>query len=143
MGGSGYFICLNRGFYHGFNNHLVCAFSLVMVFLSSLDIRLAYQILIFLGIAAVLLIFTRPIAIKKLKAGKAKTNVDSIVGKNALVTKEISEFEKGEVKIHGVIWSALSEDSSVIKEGSRCVIVRIEGVQVIERPISDAANAES
>jgi membrane protein implicated in regulation of membrane protease activity len=115
--------------------------ALVMVFLSFTEMPLTWQILIFLVISAVLLIFTRPLAIKKLKAGKEKTNVDSLVGRHALVVKDISEFDKGEIKINGVIWSALSEDSSEIKEGSKCVIVRIEGVQAIVRPISDTMNA--
>jgi membrane protein implicated in regulation of membrane protease activity len=115
--------------------------ALVMVFLSFLDIPLTWQILIFLVISAVLLIFTRPVAIKKLKAGREKTNVDTLVGRHALVTKDISEFDKGEIKIHGVPWSALSEDSSEIKTGSKCIIVRIEGVQAIVRPISDTENA--
>ena len=115
--------------------------ALVMVFLSFLDIDLAWQILIFLAIAAVLLIFTRPLAIKKLKAGREKTNVDSLIGRHALVIKKITEFDKGEIKIHGVIWSALSEDSSEINEGSKCEIVRIEGVQAIVKKIADNANA--
>jgi len=115
--------------------------ALVMVFLSALfHIDIGWQILIFLIISAALLVFTRPVAIKKFKAGKEKTNVDSLIGKNALVTKEIGEFDKGEVKINGVIWSAHSEDSTVIKEGSKCVIVRIEGVQAIVRPVSDIQN---
>ena len=109
--------------------------ALVMVFLSMLNIPIAWQILIFLVISAVLLIFTRPLAIKKMKMGKEKTNVDSLVGKNALVIKDITEFDKGEIKINGLIWSAHSEDSSEIKAGNKCVIVRIEGVQAIVKKI--------
>ncbi|MCL2879651.1 MAG: NfeD family protein [Treponema sp.] len=114
--------------------------ALVMVFLSFIDIPLAWQILIFLAISAVLLIFTRPLAIKKFKAGKAKTNVDTLIDRPALVTKTITEFDKGEIKIHGVIWSAYSEDNTEIKEGTKCIIVRIEGVQAIVRPLPEKAN---
>ena len=74
--------------------------ALVMVFLSFLEIPLSFQILIFLSISAVLLIFTRPLAVKKFKVGKEKTNIDSLIGKHALVTKKIGEFEKGEVKLN-------------------------------------------
>ena len=114
--------------------------ALVMVFLSFLNIPFSWQILIFLVISAALLIFTRPLAIKKLKAGKEKTNVDSLVGRHALVTKQISEFEKGEIKINGVYWSAHTEGNTEMKEGDKCVIVRIEGVQAIVQPIADNAN---
>ena len=105
--------------------------ALIMVFLSFLPIPVVYQILIFLAISAVFLIFTRPIALKKFKIGRVKTNVDSLVGKNALVTKKITEFDRGEIKLNGQIWSAKTEDDSTLEEGIKCEVVRIEGVQAI------------
>jgi membrane protein implicated in regulation of membrane protease activity len=68
--------------------------------------------------------------------GKEKTNVDSLIGKDALVIKQIGEFEKGEVKLNGQIWSAMSEDNAEIKEGTRCRVIRIEGVRAVVSPIS-------
>jgi len=105
--------------------------ALVMVFVSFLPIPLVFQIMIFLAISSGLLFFTRPIAIKKFKTGKVKTNVDSLVGMAALVTKQITEFDRGEVKLNGQIWSAKSEDGSTLQEGTKCEVVRIEGVQAI------------
>jgi membrane protein implicated in regulation of membrane protease activity len=113
--------------------------ALFMVFLSFLKIPLPIQILIFLGIAALLLIFTRPLAVKKFKMGKEKTNVDSLVGKHALVIKTVGEFEKGEVKVNGLIWAARSENNTEIAEGTKCEILRIEGVQLIVRPMEEAS----
>jgi membrane protein implicated in regulation of membrane protease activity len=84
----------------------------------------------------VLLVFTRPIAIKKLKVGKVKTNVDALVMEEALVTKKISKFGKGEVKVKGQIWTAVSEDNNEIEEGTVCSVVRIEGVKAIVKPSS-------
>ena len=111
--------------------------ALVMVFLSFLPIPFIFQIIIFLVISAVLLIFTRPLAVKKLKIGKIKTNVDNLAGKHALVTRQIGEFEKGEVKINGQLWSARSENDAVIEEGAKCEVVRIEGVQAIVRILKE------
>ena len=108
-----------------------------MVFLSMLPLPFSVQILIFLAISAVLLFFTRPIAVKKLKAGREKTNVDSLIGKHAMVTRQIGEFENGEIKINGLFWSARSEDASEIKEGVKCEIVRIEGVHAIVKTLND------
>ena len=107
--------------------------ALIMVFLSLLQISLSVQILIFLGISALLLIFTRPLAVKKFKMGREKTNADSLVGKHALVIKGISEFEKGEVKINGQIWSARAENNAEIAAGAKCEVLRIEGVRLIVR----------
>ncbi|MDR1840041.1 MAG: NfeD family protein [Treponema sp.] len=116
--------------------------SLVMVFLSFLPIPLVFQILIFLAISAVLLFFTRPVALKKLKIGRVKTNVDSLVGKHALVTKQIGEFERGEVKLNGQFWSARSEDGATLNEGIKCEVVRIEGVQAIVRALDENLSTE-
>jgi len=62
--------------------------------------------------------------------------VDSLIGMHALVTKKISEFERGEVKLNGQFWTARSEDGSVINEGIKCEVVRIEGVQAIVRVLN-------
>jgi len=107
--------------------------------LSFLKIPLPVQILIFLVISAALLIFTRP-AVKKFKIGREKTNVDSLIGKWVLVTRKISEFEKGEVKANGLFWAARSEHNTEIAEGTKCEVLRIEGVQLIIRPLSEEEN---
>jgi len=114
--------------------------ALVMVFLSLLleSMSLPAQILVFLAISAVLLIFTRPLAVKKFKMGKTKTNVDSLAGRHAIVQKSITEFERGEVKINGQTWAAVSEDGSEIAAGNKCEILRVEGVKLIVRQLPAA-----
>jgi len=114
--------------------------ALLMVFLSFAKIPLPLQFLIFLSIATLLLIFTRPLAIKKFKMGREKTNVDSLAGKHALLIKGISEFECGEVRLNGLIWAARSENNEAIAAGSTCVILGVEGVQLIVRPLSEEDN---
>ena len=111
--------------------------ALVMVFLSFLDISLPVQFLIFLAISTALLVFTRPLAVKKFKVGREKTNVDSLIGKHALVTRKIGEFETGEVKINGQMWSARPEGGAEIPEGAKCEILRVEGVQLIVIPLEE------
>jgi membrane protein implicated in regulation of membrane protease activity len=94
-------------------------------------VRFRLYLGIFLFAAIVLLVFTRPFVVKKLKIGKEKTNVDSLIGQSALVLKEISEFESGEVKINGQIWTAQTEPGAKIASGQKCQIVRIEGAHVV------------
>lgn len=105
--------------------------SIPMIFLSFLPIPFLYQVLIMLVISIVLLIFTRPFFVKKLNANKEKTNVDALIGKTALVTKKITKFEKGEVKIDGKIWTAKSVSDEDLEEGTECLLQRIEGVTAI------------
>ena len=115
--------------------------AILMVFISGLTelidapIRFRLHIGLFLVIAIVLLVFTRPIAIKKLRVGKAKTNVDALVNERALVTKKIEKFGKGEVKIKGQIWTAVSDDNSELDAGAECVVMRIEGVKAIVKSV--------
>ena len=56
------------------------------------------QVLIFLVTSVVLLIFTRPIAMKYFNKNREKTNVDSKIGKQAIVTVTIDNL-KGEGSI--------------------------------------------
>lgn len=106
--------------------------SLIMIFLSLTKMPFKWQILIFLLITILLVLFTRPFAIKKLKIGKNATNVNSIVGQEVLVVKEITQFNKGEVKAkNGVIWSATSDNDAIsenaISENEICVVVEVDG----------------
>ena len=107
--------------------------ALVMVFLSTLPIPLVWQLLLFLAISSVLLVFTRPLAIKKLKVGRERTNTDSLLGAKALVMRDITEFERGVVKVHGMEWSACSVDGVPLVQDSVCIVERIEGVTLFVR----------
>lgn len=105
--------------------------AFVMIFVSRTNMPLKWQLILFLVLTIVLVLTTRPFAVKKLKLGKDKTNVNSMEGQEVLVTKRISRFEKGEVKAkNGVIWSAKNadeQDESDILEGSVCKIVKVDG----------------
>ncbi len=109
--------------------------AVVMIFLSFTPISFAVQILIWLVISSVLLYFTRPYFIKKLKAGREKTNADSLVGKKAPVVKTITKYEKGEIKINGLVWGAKTEADDELEKDSECEIVRIEGATAVVKKI--------
>lgn len=105
--------------------------ALVMIFLSKTNMPFKWQLLVFLVLTIVLVLTTRPFAVKKLKLGKNATNVNSMVGQEVLVTKKITKFEKGEVKAkNGVIWSAKNFDEnedSEINFGEVCKVVEVDG----------------
>lgn len=87
-----------------------------------------WQVLIFLVMTIAFILFTRPFVMKKLKLGKNVTNVNTLEGQEVLVTKDVSQFEKGEAKAaNGVIWSVTSENGASIQAGAVCVIVRVDG----------------
>ena len=109
--------------------------AFVMIFLSFLPIPFRFQLLIFVVTSLVLLIFTRPFAVKKLKVKKTPTNSDSLIGKKVLVTEKITELQKGTVKVNGVIWSAKSEDNTPIEKVAECIVTAIEGVTLAVKKI--------
>jgi len=109
--------------------------AVLMTFTALLPIAPVYQIFLFLIIACTLLILTRPLALKKLYAHKIKTNAESLIGQKALVTKDIGEFEKGEIKIEGKIWSAKTAAGTSLTAASECIIEKIEGVTCIVKPV--------
>lgn len=99
------------------------------------------QLIVFFVISLVLLFATRPIAVKYLNRGRTKTNADSLVGRKAVVTKDIDNLKsEGEAEVSGQIWTARSEDEDVkIPAGAVVEILRISGVKLIVR---DAAVKE-
>lgn len=108
--------------------------SIPMIFISKTNLPFRWQLLIFVLLTIALIIITRPIAIKKLKLGNEKTNADTILGKEVLIVKKITPFEKGEAKgQNGVMWTAKSIDDSEIEENTICIVEKIEGNTLLLR----------
>lgn len=91
------------------------------------------QVILFVVVALLLLLFTRPIAVKHLDNKTEKTNAEALVGQTALVIAEINNLqEKGQVKINGMEWTARAKDSGItIPAGESVTIVEISGVKLI------------
>ncbi len=91
------------------------------------------QVLVFLAVSVVLLIFTRPFAVKFVNQNRVRTNADSLIGKVGVVTVEIDNLEsRGEVQVSGQIWSARSkEGEKKLEKGTQVKILEISGVKLI------------
>lgn len=90
------------------------------------------QLGIFLAVSLILLIFTRPAALRYMNKSTLKTNVDSLTGEVGVVSERIDNLEAtGKVKLNDVFWTARSEDGTVIEEGAVVEISRVEGVKLI------------
>ena len=98
-----------------------------------LNLHIGVQTAIFIVVSLVLLIFTRPWALKYLNSRTSRTNADSLVGKKARVTKTIDNIAgEGQVVINGMEWTARSlEDEVKIAEGAVVIINKINGVKLI------------
>ncbi len=90
------------------------------------------QMTVFLILSVVTLLCLRPLSMKLLKPKGFKTNADSLVGKEVLITKAVSNVgASGEGKINGMTWTVRSEDGSDIDKGAVAVVKKIEGVKLI------------
>ena len=91
------------------------------------------QLLVFLAVSLILVATTRKVAMDKLKIGRIKTNIDELIGKEAVVIKDIEPYMAGEVKLDGKVWRAVSESKQVYKVDEVVVVLRIEGVTIITK----------
>lgn len=108
--------------------------ALAAFVLSLMEVPLVVQWAVFCAVSLILLFATRPWAVRYFNGQKKeKTNVDSLIGKTAIVTSTISNLEgKGEVYVNGLTWTARAgEDSLVIEEDTHVTIVAVQGVKLI------------
>ncbi len=89
------------------------------------------QAIVFIIVSLILLVVLRPIFKKNMKKNEIKTNADSLVGKIAVCTVAIKDGERGEVKIEGKIWTAISNED--IKEKEKVTVLAIKGVKLVVR----------
>lgn len=115
--------------------------ALVALLVAALGAPVWLQIIVFLLVALVLLVFTRPIAMKYFNTNRIKTNVESLIGKQAIVVSEIDNLRGiGQATVGHQQWSAKStDDTVVIPEGAVVEIVDIKGVKLIVRDASPVA----
>lgn len=107
--------------------------ALVAAVASNFGAGLVAQLVLFLGVSLILLIFTRPLAVRYMSRGMEKTNVNSLEGKKAVVTQEINNLaQKGQVRIGDIEWKARSsEDGIIIPENAVVEIESVSGVKLI------------
>ena len=91
------------------------------------------QWLLFLEVSLVLLFFTRPLAVRYMKRGIPRTNVNSLIGKKAVVIQKIDNLSQtGQVRINDIEWMARTEsDEEIIPEESVVEIEAVRGVKLI------------
>jgi membrane protein implicated in regulation of membrane protease activity len=90
------------------------------------------EILVFFAVTIISLIALRPLAKKLLFRNKSQTNTDEIIGKKGKVIKKITELDNGEVKINGVIWTAMKmADADEILEETVVEVVAVNGNKLV------------
>lgn len=91
------------------------------------------QVLLAGIVSAVLLFFTRPVAVKYFNRDRERTNAESLVGRQAIVLSEINNLQGiGQVTVNGMEWTARStRNGQTIEPGEVVVIRGINGVKLL------------
>lgn len=107
--------------------------AFVAILAALLNAPILVQIILFFLVSVILLVFTRPIAVKYFNRDRVRTNVESIVGRQGIVTGEINNLlGQGQVVINGQEWSARNaDDGSVIPAGAVVTVVAVSGVKLM------------
>ena len=109
--------------------------ALAAMIVSMLGGVLWVQITVFCVVSGVLLAALWPFIRKFLNPRITKTNVDSVVGSEGIVTAGIDNLNAvGQVKLGGMEWTARSTSGANIPTGTRIRVDRIEGVKAFVSP---------
>ncbi len=113
--------------------------ALVAFIAALLGAPLVLQIILFVVVSVALLVITRPIALKYFNKSRVKTNAESMIGKEGIVSDTIDNLNgTGQVKIDGMDWTARANDSHRLFEiGETVRVVEIQGVKVIVEEIKE------
>lgn len=88
---------------------------------------------VFAAVSLLLLLVTRPLALKYMRRGSGANSLDRMIGRQVLVTEQINNLRgTGEVQVDGQFWMARTADNdSMIEKGETVVIREIRGVKLI------------
>ena len=95
-----------------------------------IGLNIFWQIIIFIVVAAVLLIFTRPWALRYFKPRLVKTNYETVIGETVRLTEAVDNIRGTGTAIYkGQEWTARAfEENVTFEEGAIVKVKEIRGV---------------
>ena len=111
--------------------------ALTAMIVELLNGSISLQIIMFLIISLILLFYTRPIAVKHFNQKREKTNLDTVIGRTAVVSIPIHNLkETGQVILDGKEWTARSNDSS--KQFDKDALVKVVSIRGVKLMVEEA-----
>lgn len=107
--------------------------ALVSFFATMLGFNIWVQLWSFVIVSVVLLITTRPLLVKKFSSRFVKTEMDTVVGKQVILTEKVDNRNRtGRTIWNNLEWRVCSQDDNVtFEEGATVTVTAIEGVKLI------------
>jgi membrane protein implicated in regulation of membrane protease activity len=94
-----------------------------------------FQLMLFAVSSVVLLVFVRPIVVRKLGLSK-NVVVDSMVGEQAVALQDLPVAGEGRAEMRGSTWTARNVGSTPLMRGQRCVVEQVVGLTLHVRAAS-------
>lgn len=118
--------------------------SLVGLLFCLLGAGTEIQLLAFVAASFALLLLTRPLALRYVNQHTKKTNVESLVGRQARITEAVdNEAGTGTAVLNGQEWTARAASShGRIPAGTVVEVKEIRGVKLIVEAAEDAKQEE-
>ncbi len=94
------------------------------------------QSAVFVVVSILMIVFMKPLVKRLFKTKDVPMNNKAVIGKNAIVTQDIDNLNsKGQVKVNGELWSAISQDDEIIIKGSTVLVKETEGVKLVVKKV--------
>ncbi|MET0525906.1 MAG: NfeD family protein [Nocardioides sp.] len=105
---------------------------------AGIGLPVVLQVLIAGGASVAMLALVRPNLVKRLNTGpELQLGHGKLVGRQALVTEDVTSLNPGRVKLAGEIWTAEPyDDTLTIKAGETVEVLAIKGATVFVHPMN-------
>lgn len=107
----------------------VGAFLVAIIVGAGIPMPLWGQLLTFAISSVVLLVFVRPVVVRKLGYNVTKI-VDTFVGEQAVVLDDLPVSAEGKAEMRGSTWTARNVGETPLRKGQRCVVEQIVGLTI-------------
>jgi membrane protein implicated in regulation of membrane protease activity len=117
---------------------MLAAGALVGMVAAILDLHIAIQILAASAASVAALAMVRPTMVKRLHGGpELSLGHGKLVGKQGIVTEDISGLSTGRIKLAGEFWTAEPyDDTTSIKAGETVEVLEIRGATAVVHPVA-------
>ncbi len=106
---------------------------------SALNASATVQLVVFSATTLFFFFIIRPLVLRLLyrHSSQVATNVEALPGKIGIVSDAIDQAKnKGRVKVNGDDWKALSEKDTMVPEGTKVKVLRIDGTKLWVEPLN-------
>jgi membrane protein implicated in regulation of membrane protease activity len=117
---------------------MLAAGALAGMVAAILDLHIAIQILAASAASVAALAMVRPTMVKRLHGGpELSLGHGKLVGKQGIVTEDISGLAAGRIKLAGEFWTAEPyDDTTSIKAGETVEVLAIRGATAVVHPVA-------